>query len=171
MFARIKKNSGTKRRSVLVCHNVRVHGKVKQITIKTFGHTSDFQQWESWFHEARMWVKGHHIEGSGHGHYTQITMKRTIPLCNIKEEARINVGVEDIFGLLYQELGFHRLLSTTHQDTLRKMIFARLLEPGSKRRLTQVVEEHFAQEMEVGRVYRMMDQLLEGSVAKQHNVL
>ena len=43
-------------------------------------------------------------------------MRRKITIENLKEEARINVGIEDVFGRLYNELGFKDLLSKTHQD-------------------------------------------------------
>jgi hypothetical protein len=66
----------------------------------------------------------------------QISMNKSVSLFNIKEEKRINVGVEDVFGKLYNELGFQDLLSTLHQKTLRQIIFSRILEPGSKRRLS-----------------------------------
>ena len=56
MFARIKKNTNTNKRSVIVCHNVRFGNKVRQQNIKVFGHSADVEQLQQWFIEAKDWV-------------------------------------------------------------------------------------------------------------------
>ena len=59
MFARIKKNTNTNKRSVLVCHNVRVGHEIKQQTIKVFGHSADEILLHGWLQEARHWITEH----------------------------------------------------------------------------------------------------------------
>ena len=169
MFARIRRNSGTKRCSVIVCHNVRRGDKIRQVTAKTFGHSAKDVELELLMKQAKHWIKNF---GAQWLHQTLSTrkmnnMKKQVSVFSLREQTRINVGIEDIFGKLYNELGFQNLLSTTHQKTLRKVLFARIFEPGSKRRLSYVTEKHLADELPLDRIYRMMDALIKKSVDVQ----
>ncbi len=172
MFARIRRNSGTKRCSIIVCHNVRRGDKIRQITAKTFGHSAKEAELEPLMAQANHWIRNFGAQ------WLQQTlsvrkasnMKKQISLFNLREQSRINVGIEDIFGKLYNELGFQNLLSSTHQKTLRKVLFARIFEPGSKRRLSFVAEKHLADELPLDRIYRMMDALIKKSIDIQQIV-
>lgn len=73
-------------------------------------------------------------------------------LDNLKEQVRINAGVEDVLGKLYKDFGFHELFSSAHQKTLRNVLFARVLEPGSKRRLSFVAEKNLTEELPLDRI-------------------
>jgi hypothetical protein len=172
MFARIKKNTNTNKRSVLVCHNVRSGKSVRQITIKVFGHSTDADELQAWLVAAKNWIAEHGSQWVNPHKKSKVKkrMQHKITITNLREESRINAGVEDIFGKLYREIGFHDLLSKTHQETLRQIIFARLLEPSSKRRLSMVSEKHFDKEIPLDRIYRMMDNLIKESHAVENKV-
>lgn len=162
MFARIRKNSGTKRRSVVICHSIRHKQVVRQIIVAVIGHSSEEDQLTAWMSQAHCWIEAHGEKWLAQTLEEQrkITMYQHVSLFNMREEKRINVGIADTFGKLYNELGFCNLLSKAHQQTLKKIVFARLLEPGSKRRSTQLCEQHFNEELPLDRVYRMLDALL-----------
>ena len=166
MFARIKKNTGTSRRTVLICHSLRVDGRVRQLTVKTLGHSSDESQLARWLEEAKRWIAANESAWRA-THLRPLEqrkrMNRTVNLFQLEEKARLNVGMEDVFGPLYEALGFHTLLSAKHQATLRQVIYARLLEPSSKRRASTIAEEAFGEALGVDRIYQMMDKLLESS--------
>lgn len=165
MFARIKKNTGTPKRSVLVCHNVRFGHYVRQQTVKVFGHSADAGELQARLRDAKNWIaeQGSRWLEQHKKSKAQKRMRHKVTVTNLKEESRLNVGIEDIFGKLYNEIGFHDLLSKVHQETLRQIIFARLLEPSSKRRLSFVSEKNFDKELPVDRIYRMMDKLIKES--------
>lgn len=165
MFARIKKNTNTNKRSVIVCHNVRFGKNVRQQTIKVFGHSADACQLQKWFIDAKNWIAEHGGEWWEQHEKAKVRkrMSHQVTITNLEEELRINVGIEDIFGKLYKEIGFQELLSKTHQETLRQIIFSRLLEPSSKRRLSLVSEKNFDKEIPLDRIYRMMDKLIKES--------
>jgi len=173
MFVKIRTNKGTKRRSVLICHNIRVNAKIRQLTVKTLGHSADSLLLDSLLEEGKQWIKEY---GPGWKkeilpiQKRQVSMNKSVSLFNIKEEKRINVGVEDVFGKLYDELGFQDLLSRSHQKTLRQIIFSRILEPGSKRRLSEISEKKLDEELPLDRIYRMMDSLIEDSDLIQKKV-
>ena len=172
MFVRIRKNSGTLRRSIVICHSVRCEGTIRQIIVATLGHSSDENQLQSWFHEAKAWIEAHRDIWRNQIYPERKVMAKYqhVSLFNMREETRQNVGIEDIFGKLYNELGFCDLLSRSHQETLRKIVFARLLEPSSKRRAAAIVEQHFDEELPLDRVYRMLDALMEQSTEVQKTV-
>lgn len=172
MFARIKKNTNTNKRSVLVCHNVRSGKSVRQLTIKVFGHSTDADELQTWLIDAKDWIAKHGLQWLNQHKKSKVKkrMQHKITITNLREESRINAGIEDIFGNLYREIGFHTLLSKTHQETLRQIIFARLLEPSSKRRLSVVSEKHFDKEVPLDRIYRMMDNLIKESHAIENKV-
>lgn len=163
MFIRIRKNRGTFKRSVVICHNIRVGNKIRQVIVKTMGHSLDPMVLEGWLEEAKAWISARGqswLIESLPMKKEEVRMKRQVSLFNLKERARVNVGIEDIFGQLYDALGFQDLLSPSHQKTLRQVLFSRLLEPGSKRRLSEVSEKKLDEELPVDRIYRMMDALL-----------
>jgi transposase len=172
MFARIKKNTNTNRRSVLICRSVRFGKYVRQQTVKIFGHSADVNELQAWLIDAKNWIVTHGSQWLAQ-HKTSKTQKRMrhkVTITNLQEESRINTGIEDIFGKLYREIGFQSLLSKPHQETLRQIIFARLLEPSSKRRLSLVSEKHFNQEIPLDRIYRMMDKLIKESQSVENKV-
>jgi transposase len=172
MFVRIRKNKRTKRRSILVCHNVRLGDKIRQITIKTFGHSEEDSLLNLWVEEAKNWIKENRAGWLKRSFpiQRQKMMTRQVSLFNMQEQSRINVGVEDVFGKLYDELGFKDLLSPLHQKTLRQVLFARILEPGSKRRLSDIVEKRFDEDLPLDRIYRMMDALIKQSDVIQRKI-
>lgn len=173
MFARIKKNTNTNRRSVLVCRSIRFGKNVRQQTIKVFGHSADADELHALFIEAKNWIVNHGSQWLNKHRKkanTQNRMRQKITITNLREESRVNTGIEDIFGKLYNQIGFHDFLSTTHQETLRQIIFARLLEPSSKRRLSLVSEKNFDKDIPLDRIYRMMDKLIKESSTVENKI-
>lgn len=172
MFARVKKNTNTQKRSVLVCHNVRFGDHVRQQTVKVFGHSANPCELQAWFFQAKRWIAEQGAQWLEQHKKSKVKkhMRQKVTVTNLEEECRINVGIEDIFGRLYREMGFHNLLSKRHQETLRQIIFARLLEPSSKRRLSYVSEKEFAKEIPLDRIYRMMDKLMKESREVENKV-
>ncbi len=142
------------------------------MTIKTLGHSADDSLLNTWVEEAKDWIKEHSAQWLKHSFpvQRQKIMARQVSLFNMKEQSRINVGVEDVFGKLYDELGFKNLLSPLHQKTLRQVLFARILEPGSKRHLSGVVEKRFDDDLPLDRIYRMMDALIKQSDVVQQKI-
>jgi len=140
--------------------------------VKLFGHSSDTDELNALLSDAKNWIVEHGSQWleQHKKSKSQKRMRHKVTITNLKEESRINVGIEDIFGKLYSEIGFHDLLSKAHQETLRQIIFARLLEPSSKRRLSYVSEEKFDKEIPLDRIYRMMDKLMKESSIVENKI-
>ena len=62
------------------------------------------------------------------------------------------------------------MLSKTHQETLRQTIFARILEPSSKRCLSDISEKKIDKAIPLDRIYRMMDKLMAVSTDVENKV-
>ena len=88
-----------------------------------------------------------------------------VSLSDIREEKRINVGMEDVFGAVYSQMDFEDLIAGTRKDAewndiLKQVILARLFAPGSKRNASQEVLKDLNQEIPLEKIYRMMDRLV-----------
>jgi len=81
----------------------------------------------------------------------------------IHEEHRIIMGFHEIYGKLYRELGFDRLLAPSRFKAVNRilynMVMARLARPESKRASVQRMAYDFGIPIPVHKVYRMMDTL------------
>jgi len=90
---------------------------------------------------------------------------------DLKEEKRFNEGISDIFGKVYEDLGFDRLIQGTSKDRewndiLQSSVLARIAEPDSKRATSRFMDEEFDIKIPVQKIYRMMDLLsdIEGKI-------
>jgi transposase len=85
-----------------------------------------------------------------------------VSVCNLREENRINNGIYDIYGTLYKELGFDKLIRETRDDkkwnkTLEACVLARLAQPTSKSKAAKLIKDKFNIKLDLDHVYRMMN--------------
>jgi transposase len=86
-----------------------------------------------------------------------------VRLADLKEEARVVEGIHDVFGPLFCELGFTRILGNpTQSQILLDCVLARVAQPESKHRTAALLERDFAISIPLDRIYRMMDALYAG---------
>ena len=86
----------------------------------------------------------------------------TVSAGGLKEECRYNDGIYDVFGSLYEQLGFDKIICDTKQDdkwneTLEACVLARVAQPSSKKKTVSILEEQFDIKIDLDHVYRMMD--------------
>jgi transposase len=104
------------------------------------------------------------MEETAHGEEENAKEQHVVDLTDIREEKRINVGVEDVFGQIYSQMDFEDLIVGTRKDeqwntVLKQTVFARLFDPSSKKRTADEVLQELNQEAPVEKIYRMMDHL------------
>ncbi len=85
---------------------------------------------------------------------------------NLKEEARINIGIEDIFGLAYEQLNLLDSIETGYKldesnDLLKKLVLSRLHNPTSKNKSVKELKKHYNEDVHVDTIYRLMDKVYE----------
>ena len=94
---------------------------------------------------------------------TRKTKKLMANMATLREEDRITLGVHEIYGQLYREMNFDKVLTPSRQKAANKVLFnivmARLARPESKRASVAHLARNFGINLPVHKVYRMMDKL------------
>jgi transposase len=106
-------------------------------------------------------------------HYSEEDYKVNVK--NLKEESRTVSGIHDIYGELFDELGYRGVFKnparqTSCVNTFRDIVLARIANPRSKRASVDMLEEDFGVKIDLNKVYRMMDGLTEESIARVNEI-
>lgn len=85
-------------------------------------------------------------------------------LADMKEEQRVIDGIGDVFGKLYDKLGYDRIITGTNKNQqwngyLRTLVLARIANPASKRRTASLIEEDYGIKMSLDKIYRTLDHI------------
>ena len=99
-----------------------------------------------------------------------------VNLLDIEEEDRIIKGIHDIYGKLYDELGFNKILknparNVASANALKEMVLARVANPDSKRGSVLNLEENFGVKLNLNSVYKMMDKIGDKEVLKLNKLV
>lgn len=92
-----------------------------------------------------------------------------VDLAKLREESRITIGIHEIFGKVYDEIGFDKLFGARKKSAkryIRHITLARLANPASKRRSVADLSDDFGISLSLDSVYRMMDNIDEQIIAK-----
>jgi transposase len=164
--------------SIRIVENHRVDGKVKQKTICCVGHLKkdDIEKIEIHKRIAEeMIVKiKNEINPAlpGMEEILHAPRKRNPideDMANIKsleEEARINIGIDDIFGHAYDLLNLENAIETGYKQNeasalLKEMTLSRISNPVSKRMSVRNIQQEKNISLNLDKVYRMMDKVFE----------
>ena len=145
---------------VRLVHGFRKDGKVKIKIIKTIGQSRDPKEIE-YFKKLALNVKAELETGV---RQKPVSPPESIRLSSLRGERTVNDGVQDILGSIYKCLGFDHIISGTRKDklwnqTLKYGLFMRFLEPSSKLRSVQLIQDRFQKLFSHNQVLRMMDHL------------
>lgn len=85
-------------------------------------------------------------------------------MSDLREEKRINNGIVDVFGKLYDELGFGSIIRNTRKNAqwntiLKACVLARVATPLSKRATSFLLERDYDIHIPYEKIYDMMDHL------------
>jgi len=83
---------------------------------------------------------------------------------NLKEEQRLVSGIHDVYGKLFTDLGYGKVIKRSSRnkatvDIFKNIVLARVANPISKMATVDMLEEDFGVTLDLDRVYRMMDGL------------
>ena len=94
-----------------------------------------------------------------------LTDERPLPvnLRTLREESRIVTGIHDIYGSLYDGIGFKRVFKScpVSSPVMKDVVMARLSQPCSKRSTAELLERDFGINHALEKIYRMLDTLTE----------
>lgn len=189
MFVRVKTTPNSPRQSVQIVESVRDGDKVKQKILRHVGIAqSDFELVKlkelaeficSQIEEERQ-PKLFSAETAAQ---LAIQSKQNIEkdkeynvnIKNLKEEQRLIYGIHDIYGKLYQEIGFDKVLKDPARnkkslEILKNIVLARIANPLSKRASVNMLETDFGISENLEQVYRMMDKLDDDAISKLQDI-
>ena len=200
MFIRIKKSKNSPKCGVQIVESKRVDGKVKQRIVKHLGTALEGEELEALKALAESIKLS--MEQAGQlplfdnevaidvekEAYTSMSSKSdgdnsknkredfNINLLDIKEERRIIKGIHDVYGKLYDELGFNGIITNParnkrSQEALKEIVLARVANPDSKRASVSNLEANFAVHLDLNLVYRMMDKIGEKEILKLNKLV
>jgi len=178
MFIRVKTTPNSPRKGVQIVASVRDGNKVKQRIIRHVGIAMDDKELAKLM-ELAEYIKAR-LENEN-----QLTLfpaeemavmaiearKRDIDdkplpvdLKQLEEEQRSIIGIHEIYGKLYDELGFNKALPNPKRQIaasmlLKHIVLARIANPLSKRASVVMLEEDFGINLKLDQVYQMMDKL------------
>jgi transposase len=92
-----------------------------------------------------------------------------VNLKELREEGRTIVGIHEVYGKVYELLGFEGILtkrSVASRRALYHLTMARLARPLSKRGSVSMLEEDFGVSLGLDRAYRTMDKVDDRAVEK-----
>lgn len=180
MFVRLvkKKNDHV---SVRIVENFKKDGKVKQKTVCCIGHfhkdnTEAIETSKRMGEELIVKIKndmrptlpGFETVVHTPVKRTQRNQKKpndhTYPHKDLTEEARIRVGIDDVFSNEYERLGLLNTINVGYRKNesnhlLKNIVMARLDKPSSKRKSVANIQRDKGECFNLDSVYRMMDKL------------
>ena len=147
---------------VRLVRSFRQKGKIKQQIIKTLGQSKDPNEIE-YFKKLALNLKLE-LETGAKQTPVPLPVPVNVRLSCMEGKTSINDGVQDIIGVVYNELNFDEIISGTRKDRqwnklLRHCLFMRFLEPVSKLRSVRLIQERFQKMLSYDQVLRMMDHL------------
>jgi transposase len=94
------------------------------------------------------------------------TNKLPVDLCEMREEHRVISGIHDIYGKMYDEIGFSQVLKrcSSSKKVMKDIVMARLAKPCSKLASSELLRKDFGIDIQIMKIYRMMDKLTENAI-------
>jgi len=196
MFVRVKSTPNSPRKSVQIVHSERINGKVKQKIIKHIGIAYDENELE----ELKLYANRLKIELELKSQLPLYSVEEIetlekkakeskkeqeikdnreeyeVNLLDLIEEDRVIKGIHDIYGKLYSELGFDKVIANPTRNVsaskaLKEIVMARIANPDSKMGSVEMLEEKFGVNLNLKSVYRMMDKLDDKRIKKLNTLV
>lgn len=178
MFIRIKKTPLSPKTAVQLVENVRDKGKVKQKVIRHFGNALNDEEIQALKAIAELAKQKLEAERQPSLFESETLMDKItqaaqetddhqplpVDLKKMIEEKRIKIGIHQVYGRLFEEIGLDRVLPNPSRKKaavrlMRDIVMGRINKPESKLSAVLTLESEYGIEANVTGVYRMMDLL------------
>jgi transposase len=183
MFVRVKTTPNSPRKSVQIVESVRDGDKIKQRIVRYVGIAMDDQELEKLKELAEhikikiendrqpsLFEPGKLAEMAIASKKQKNDADIHVDLKKLQEEQRAIVGIHEIYGQVYQDLGFHSVIPGVRAQNaaqiLQHIVMARIANPSSKRAAVINLEHDFGISLNLDQVYRMMDKLDESAIQR-----
>lgn len=176
MFVRIKTSKNSPKKAVQIVESFRTGTKVKQRIVRHVGTAFDDSEVKK-LREVAEFIKAKLETVAQPTLFTPETLTelaiaarnkepnqeiQNVNITDLREEQRIILGIHEIYGKVFDELGFNNLVSrrkVAAQRNLFHTVMARIANPASKRHSVLDLAARFGVDLSLSAVYRMMDSL------------
>ena len=186
MFIRVKTTPNSPRKSVQIVQSVRHRDKVRQKIVRHIGIAMDEQELialKELAEVVKSKLEAEHqpslfpaeqvakqVIAAKASQSSENDKPLTVNLKHLKEQQRVVMGIHEVYGEMYHQLSFDRLLPYSRyrasNEALFQMVMARIANPDSKQGSVRRLEQDFGVELSLQSVYRMMDQLDEARIKR-----
>jgi len=201
VFVRVKTTPKSPRKTVQIVESKRVNGKVKQRIVQYIGVALDDNELEELkslansikikleldeqlplysveeIEKLEKYSKKSKTSNSSSSLSNPQDISATdrdaynVNLLDVIEEDRVIKGIHDVYGKMYDELGFDRILANPARNiasnrTLKEIVLSRVANPDSKRGSVLDLQENYGINLDLNAVYRMMDKLGDKQILK-----
>ncbi len=194
MFVRVKSTPNSPRKSVQIVQSVRKADKVSQKIVRYVGIAMDDNELEKLkllaesikikLEAAEQELlfspealarskKKRESQKEKKGKETEEDYK--VNLKDIEEQQRVVSGVHDVYGKLFDESGYGRVIPNParHKATaqlFKDIVMARIANPRSKMATVDMLEENYGITLNLERVYQMMDKLDDKAIERLNSI-
>jgi len=193
MFIRIKQNPKSAKKNVQIVQSMRKGNSIVQKIVRHVGAALDEKELEQLKLLAQSIKEKMEAENKGLLFSPEELAKVTITkdklaqsqeyaeadyivnVKNLKEEDRIVSGIHDVYGKLFDELGYDNVLRNPARNVnsaqiLKDIVMARIANPVSKMASVSMLEENFGVSIKLDQVYQMMDKLDDVAIERLKNI-
>ena len=185
MFVRIKTTPNSPKKSVQIVQSIRKGKTVSQKIVRHIGTALDSAELEKLI-ELAEFIKVKLESESNPTLFNPETIaemaiksRKTkekenelkVNLKNLREESRVVVGIHEVYGSIYRDLGFDKVIKNPKRNAstnkkLFNIVMARIANPQSKRASVIELEKDFGVKISLEGVYKMMDKLDDNAIEK-----
>lgn len=177
MFVRIKTSPNSPKKAVQIVESIRQGNRVKQRIVRHVGTAFDEDELKS-MRELAEHIKARLEQGTQPGLFPpeaiaeiairarnrQTDKQLPVDLKKLREQQRTIVGIHEVYGQTYKELGFDKVFDKTARKpaavkNLFHIVMGRLANPVSKMATVADLSDNFGIELSLPSVYRMMEQI------------
>lgn len=188
VFVRVKATPNSPRRSVQIVESRRTGSKVQQVIVRHVGVAMDDAEEKELLRLGEVICEKMEAERSETlplfapeevvGSYRKRGPRpggasarpaSEVRLSDVVEEQRVIEGIGEVFGRLFHDLGFAKLLPK-QASVIEATVLARCANPVSKHRTAALLEEDYGIRLPLDQIYRMMDELYEQRESVQQTV-
>lgn len=179
MFVRVKTSPNSPKKSVQIVESIRDGAKVKQKIIRHVGTALDDQELSALKDLAEHIKAKMEQEGQQYYLFDSDTLAKMaiearnnpqsgedlrVDLKKLKEEQRITSGIHDVYGQVFQTIGFDRVISNPKRKVaavknLFEVVMGRIANPASKLATTEMLAQQYGVNISVSAIYRMMEHI------------
>ena len=184
MFVREKSRPHTDQKAIQIVKSVRNGKQVRQKVVQTVGYASDRKTLD------KLKQIANHIKISMETNenltlfppeqliaesISNLERKESqkaslnVDLTNIRNTRTVITGFHQIYGLIYDQIGFAKAFTKKNEyylKILKDIVLARLANPSSKRESVSMLNKNFSIDLDLNKIYRAMDRLDDQTINK-----